>query len=241
MIHKNIRAVCFPVLFSALFCAVMAVMGITNRPLFPVDETRYLTVAWEMFSHHNWLLPTLNFEPYHHKPPLLFWLIMSVWSIFGVSQVSAMVVPHLIAFAVCALTIHMTRIMVPDNPRLPFLTACIALGSLIFVLYGNLIMFDMLLSIFVLLGITSIWQFSKSGRWIYILLFGLAVGGGILSKGPVILLHLLFPLVLARFWIPADQRIMSWKKMERRLSRWHLDGCSDSSVMGGSCRTCRRS
>jgi 4-amino-4-deoxy-L-arabinose transferase-like glycosyltransferase len=199
-----------PALFSAVFCIIMAVAGITNRPLFPVDETRYLTVAWEMFSRHDWLLPTLNFEPYHHKPPLLFWIIMSAWSVFGVSQIAAMIVPYLIAFTVCALTIRMTRVMVPDKPRLPFLTIAVMLGSLAFVLYGNLIMFDMLLSIFVVLGITSIWQFSKSGQWIYILLFALAVGGGVLSKGPVVLLHLLFPVVLARFWI--GQRVMSWRK-----------------------------
>ena len=41
----------------------------------PVDETRYLAVAWDMWREGNFLVPHLNGEPYSHKPPLLFWLI----------------------------------------------------------------------------------------------------------------------------------------------------------------------
>ncbi len=200
--------VAWPVLLTVIFCTVMAVFGVTNRPLFPVDETRYVSVAWEMFSRNDWLLPTLNLEAYHHKPPVLFWIIMTLWSVFGVSQGIAIATPYVIAGLACLMGIRMTRIMVPDNPRLPMLSAALILGSLIFVLYGNLIMFDMLLSIFVTLGITSIWQFARTGRWLYIALFGVAIGLGVLSKGPVVLLHLLFPVLLVRLWLPAADRVV---------------------------------
>jgi 4-amino-4-deoxy-L-arabinose transferase-like glycosyltransferase len=33
------------------------------RPLLPVDETRYLSVAWEMWLGGNWLVPHLNGVP----------------------------------------------------------------------------------------------------------------------------------------------------------------------------------
>jgi len=79
-----------PALFAFTTCAALLVTSLLCRPLFPVDETRYLTVAWEMFSNHNWILPTLNGIPYHHKPPVLFWLINLMWGIFGVSQSAAM-------------------------------------------------------------------------------------------------------------------------------------------------------
>ena len=42
------------------------------RPLLPVDETRYLTVAWEMWTSGSYIVPHLNGEPFSHKPPLLF-------------------------------------------------------------------------------------------------------------------------------------------------------------------------
>ncbi|TIM05057.1 hypothetical protein [Mesorhizobium sp.] len=60
-----------PYLLLAAFFIVSAIF----RPILPIDETRYLAVAWEMFSRQDFLVPTLNFEPYFHKPPLLFWLI----------------------------------------------------------------------------------------------------------------------------------------------------------------------
>ena len=55
--------------------AVLAVASIWLRPLWPVDETRYASVAWEMWLRGDFLVPYINGEPYSHKPPLLFWLI----------------------------------------------------------------------------------------------------------------------------------------------------------------------
>lgn len=212
MILSRIPQNHLPAILSLIFCCALGVVGILSRPIFPVDETRYLTVAWEMFSRGDWLLPTLNFEPYHHKPPLLFWLVMSLWSIFGVSQEVAMIVPYLISFTVCALLIRLVRILNPDSARLPLLTILLFIGSLPFVVYSHLIMFDMLLSIFVLLGITAIWQFAHTGKWQHILVFALAVGGGVLAKGPVVLLHAVFPILLMPLWLPKEQRIVSGKK-----------------------------
>ena len=84
MIAKPIDRL-LPYLALAAFFAV----SIAVRPLLPVDETRYLSVSWEMFLRQNFLVPTLNFEPYFQKPPLLFWLIDLAWSVFGVSRIAA--------------------------------------------------------------------------------------------------------------------------------------------------------
>ncbi|VAW74626.1 Polymyxin resistance protein ArnT, undecaprenyl phosphate-alpha-L-Ara4N transferase; Melittin resistance protein PqaB, partial [hydrothermal vent metagenome] len=53
--------------------AALAAIQLWLRPLLPVDETRYLSVAWEMWSRGDFLVPYLNGEAYSHKPPLLFW------------------------------------------------------------------------------------------------------------------------------------------------------------------------
>jgi 4-amino-4-deoxy-L-arabinose transferase-like glycosyltransferase len=204
-----------PYLIAAAFCLLLSLTGIFLRPLFPVDETRYMTVAWEMFSHHDWLLPTLNFEPYHHKPPILFWLIMGLWSVFGVSQTVAMIAPYLIAFAVSCALIKLAQLLQPASKQIPLLAILLFTGSLPFALYSHLIMFDMLLSIFALLGLIAVWQFAQTGRWLYIGLFGIAVGLGVLAKGPVILLHTLPVVILARFWVARDTFQISW-------GRWAL-------------------
>lgn len=205
-----VRPALWPYLCAFGFCLILSIVGIVSRPVFPVDETRYLTVAWEMFFRNDWILPTLNFEPYHHKPPLLFWLIMSVWSVTGVSQAAAMVVPYVIAFAATVALIRLTKVLLPDNSRLPLLAALLFLGSLPFTLYSHLIMFDMLLTVFVITGITALWQFAQTGRWVYILALGASIGLGVLAKGPVVLLHMLCPAVLAALWIQRGS--IRWSK-----------------------------
>jgi hypothetical protein len=189
-----------PALFAGIVCFALYLAGSLTRPILPIDETRYLTVAWEMFSHHEWILPTLNGDSYHHKPPLLFWLIMSVWSLFGVSQGAAMVVPYLIGFAVITLSARLAGRLAPDRPDLPLLTALVTAGSLPFVIYSHLIMFDLLLTVFVLVGVTATLDYARTGDKKHLALFALAIGGGVLAKGPVILLHLLPLALLVRFW-----------------------------------------
>ncbi len=53
---------------AVLFAAVI-ILGVLLRPLFPIDETRYVSVAWEMYLSGDYFVPTKNGELYGHKPP----------------------------------------------------------------------------------------------------------------------------------------------------------------------------
>ena len=65
----------------------LAVLVALNfRPPLPVDETRYLAVAWDMWREGHYLVPHLNGDPYSHKPPMLFWLMTAGWHLFGVND-----------------------------------------------------------------------------------------------------------------------------------------------------------
>ena len=187
-------------LLSAILCLCLYGVSSFSRPLFPIDETRYLTVAWEMRHSGNWILPTLNWEAYHHKPPVLFWLINLFWAVFGFSQKSAMAIPFLASFGVLCLNGLLAQRMMPSSRSFPLVATAILGGSLPFMIYSSLVMFDVLLSVAVLGGLLSLWQYAQTGKKLYLLGFALAVGAGALIKGPVILLHLLFPVVLVRFW-----------------------------------------
>src|SRR5690606_19107016 len=92
----------------AVFLGV-AVAGVLARPLLPVDETRYLAVAWEMRTGGHWLVPRLNGEIYADKPPLLFWLINLVWSVTGVAEFSARLVGPAFGAATIAATAALAR------------------------------------------------------------------------------------------------------------------------------------
>lgn len=203
---KNLSPMGQSALFAGIACITLYLVSAFCRPIFPVDETRYLTVAWEMHQSGNWILPTLNYEPYHHKPPVLFWAINLLWSVFGVAQQVAMIVPYLCAFALLLGTARLATRLFPKSPEVPLLTVGLFTGSLPFVIYSNLIMFDLLLSVWVIFAITAIWDYIHTRDPKQILVLGLCIGLGLLSKGPVVLLHFSTIVLLAHFWAPPSAR-----------------------------------
>ncbi|MBE9562046.1 MAG: glycosyltransferase family 39 protein [Proteobacteria bacterium] len=192
---------------------LLILIPIVSRTLIQIDETRYVTVAWEMWVQGNWLVPHLNGEAYHHKPPLLFWLINLGWSVFGVNDWWPRLIPGLFSLGNLFLSIYIARILWPKQPRIARWVPFILLSSLLWCIFTGITMFDMLLTFFNLLGIIAILQ----QRWG---LLSIAIGLGVLTKGPVILLHLLPIALLAPWW-----------SYERNLIRYYL-GLIISIIVG---------
>lgn len=182
-------------LLAAFFCISIAV-----RPLLPVDETRYLSVAWEMHSRQSFLVPTLNFEPYFQKPPLLFWLIDLAWEAFGVSRIAAVMVIFAISSLVIFLTQRLSTALFPNTDGLRRRIPWLMLGSVPFAIYSSLILFDLLLTACVLGCFLALLSFSKRGEIRYALLAGICAGLGMLTKGPVLLIHIAFPIAMYALW-----------------------------------------
>ncbi|WP_299653522.1 glycosyltransferase family 39 protein [uncultured Jannaschia sp.] len=185
---------------ACLAFAVVVVAGVLLRPAMPIDETRYLAVAWEMWLSKDWLVPTRNFEIYSHKPPLLFWAINAVWWFTGVSEVAARLVGPAFAVLAIVLTGRLARTLWPDDaeagPR-----AVIALcGLLLFAVFGGLTMFDAALTAATAGATLALVRAVATGRWRDWALLGFAVAAGVLAKGPVILLHVVPALVLVPVW-----------------------------------------
>ena len=102
-------------LFVVALWAVGVAGGLAARPAWPIDETRYLAVAWEMYTGGDLLVPHLNGNPYSDKPPLLFWLVNAGWRLFGVSEWWARLVPCLFALGSLLLTARLARRLWPDR------------------------------------------------------------------------------------------------------------------------------
>lgn len=182
-------------LLAAFFC-----ISITFRPLLPVDETRYLSVAWEMYSRQSFLVPTLNFEPYFQKPPLLFWLIDLAWAVFGVSRIAAVLVIFAISSLVIVLTQRLAATLFPRVQGLQQRVPWLLLGSAAFVIYSSLILFDLLLTASVMGCVLALLALGNNGRFRYALLAGMCLGLGVLAKGPVVLIHIAFPILMYPLW-----------------------------------------
>src|SRR5947208_13340062 len=66
-----------------------------NFRLLEPDEGRYAEIAREMFVRGDWVVPHLQGEPYLDKPPLLYWLVVLTYKLFGVHAWAARLVPAL--------------------------------------------------------------------------------------------------------------------------------------------------
>ncbi|MFG6083271.1 ArnT family glycosyltransferase [Paracoccus litorisediminis] len=184
-----------PLLLAMCLFAAISVLGVILRPALPIDETRYLTVAWEMRLSGDWLVPHLNGLTYSHKPPLLFWLINLVWLVTGPSEIAARLVAPAFGLASIWATARLAQRLVPASPDIGGRTALVLAGSLGFSIFAGLTMFDALLTLAAVLGVTALTNVPTQARAAW-LGFGAALALGALAKGPVILLHLL-PVALA--------------------------------------------
>ena len=171
-------------------------------PFFPVDETRYLTVAWEMKLNHS-LVPLLHGAPYSHKPPLLFALINLDWFIFGVNEKTLRCIP--LVFSLFNITIiYKISLTIWKDEKIAKYSSIIMASTLIYLVWSTLIMFDIILTFFVLVGIYGLISASKSNIRKGLALISISIGGGLLTKGPVIFAHLLPVSLLYFLWRPKD-------------------------------------
>jgi 4-amino-4-deoxy-L-arabinose transferase-like glycosyltransferase len=198
--HPNFLA--HPLVGPSLLLLLLASVAILSRPSTPIDETRYLAVAWEMWEKNEYLVMHKNGAPYSDKPPLLFWLYNLGWVLTGVNEWWPRVVSPLFSFGSLWLTLTISRRLWPEDREVGQKTLWILASSLLWMLFSTSAMFDVMLTFFVLLGICGLLIAADGARQRGFFWYGLAIGFGVLAKGPVILLHLLPVALLAPWWKP---------------------------------------
>lgn len=181
------------------------------RPARPLDETRYLAVAWEMWWRGSIAVPYLNGEYYDGKPPLFFWLMHLGWWAFGVNEWWPRLLAPIFGLGTLALVralagrlwgSHTAREMAP----------LILLGSFYWALFCASTMFDMLLGFFAVLSVYAVIRAWQDGDARQFVVAGVALGCGILAKGPVVFLPALFTVLFAPWWsAEGGARRLTWR------------------------------
>lgn len=191
---------------------LLAVAALWLRPLWPVDETRYASVAWEMWLRGDFLVPHINGEPYSHKPPLLFWIIQLGWALTGVNDWWPRMVGPLFAFLAVPLLLKLARLLWPQDRSADAPAVWVLFGTALFASFVTLTMFDLLLLLCAMAGMVGVLRLAAGERGPGILWLGAGIGLGVLAKGPVILLHVLPAAVAAPWWAP---------QVRSSLGRWY--------------------
>lgn len=185
---------------------IAVIMSLIARGPIPIDETRYLSVAWEMWLRGDYWVPYLNGQPYSHKPPLLFWIYQAGWQLFGVNEWWPRIVQPLFAALSIVVTSRLAARLWPDNSYISSTVPWVIVGCIGWTFFTPFILFDMALTFFVLSGLWGLLMITdgRNVRGSALLVLGTTLG--ILTKGPVILLHILFPLISVRWWAHCENK-----------------------------------
>ena len=202
---------------------LVALAAIFSHGPMPLYSTRTLAVAWDMWSHGHWLVPYINGEPYSEKAPLLFWMIQAGWFVFGVSDIWPRMLEVLFGGVQLVLVSLLARRLFPNRPWMAKAAPWMLLAFGFAFLFGLQIMYDVLLATWTLAALLCLTPKPQRAepRW---LMFGLCLGLGLLTKGPVMLLHIVFPWLLGPLW-------NHWAAEHR--ARWYGRGVL-SVLLGGA-------
>jgi 4-amino-4-deoxy-L-arabinose transferase-like glycosyltransferase len=176
------------------------------------DEGRYAQIPKEMLDRSEWVVPTLQGEPYLDKPPLFYWLVKLSYLTFGVSEASARLVP--------ALCVHLTILAVyllgrrSIGERGAFWAALLLSIAPGYISVARILLLDGLLTFCVTLSVLSGFEAVRSGQlrrgwWMLSALFS---GLGFLTKGPISEVLLFPPLVAFAFLSQSSTRV-GWKNL----------------------------
>lgn len=181
-------------------------------PLLEPDETRYAEIPRQMLAQRQFVEPVWHGQPYYHKPPLLYWLVMASYSIFGVHDWAARLIPALCSLGTVLATSWWGRQI--GGPRTGLVSALILTLSGRFVYLGRMVTMDVLLALCVTCSLAAAHQALRHGQlhkgwWAA---SALATGLGLLSKGPVTLVLVMLPL-------------LAWHFLDRRTARLSCRNC----------------
>ena len=194
-----------------LLAALVLFFARIRSPLLEPDEARYAEIPRQMLTQGSWIVPVLHGQPYVHKPPLLYWLVMASYSIFGVEDWAARLVPGLAGVLLVLVTYGWGRQL---NPRAALIGAFILCLSSRFIYMGRMLSMDGLLSLWVVSALALAHTALRGAmlRRLIWLLSALCCGLGLLTKGPVALVLVIVPLAI---WQeldsrPARVRLVNW-------------------------------
>jgi dolichol-phosphate mannosyltransferase len=164
-------------------------------PLQEPEEPRYAEIPRQMLATDNFIVPVLHGEPYYDKPPLLYWLVMVSYRVFGISDGSARLVSASATLLTVLVTYFWGRRVVGSLPA--FVGALVLCLSARFVYLGRLLTMNSLLCLCVVTALAAahIALIQRRAFWRWWLGSALACGLGLLTKGPVTLALVLVPLL----------------------------------------------
>jgi len=182
----------WPAWIGLALLATLALRGMSLGWLAITDnsESRYASIAWQMFSTGDWVTPRIfirgTLVPFWGKPPLELWLTSLSFKVFGVSEWSARLPSFLLGLAILGATMGFAYQR--WGRRVALLAGLMLATAAMFFLLAGACVLDVPLVAAVTGAMLAFARFAESDRrraWGAAFFF--ALGVGMLAKGPVAL------------------------------------------------------
>ena len=197
-----------PFLFFSIYTIILVFPSVGCFNLFDWDEINFAESSREMIVSNNFFQVMINFEPFHEKPPLYFWLQVISMKIFGVSSFSARLPNAVLCIIFPVILFNIGSRL--KNKTFGWIWSLIFLGGLLPNLYFRTGIIDPYFNLFIFISIYFFFQSVSTSKVKNVFLSGLFSGLAILTKGPVGLLIVLLSCSIYSF--SAREKI-SWKKI----------------------------
>ena len=180
-----------------LLMAVSAVMFFTSLGgvrLWDRDEPRNAGCAAEMMQRGEWVVPIFNAELRYQKPVMLYWLMMSAYQVFGVTEFAARFWSAVLGMGTVALTYLMARRLFDNHTAL--LAGLVLGSSMMFCVAARaatpdsvlIFLSSLALAIYVYGTFCPVNRGQQNSlmpnRWLCTLMYAV-MGIGVLTKGPI--------------------------------------------------------
>src|SRR5436853_4291671 len=112
-----------PTLAVGALAAVVFLSGLGLTHLWDEDEPKNAVCGQEMLGRGDWIVPTFNGQLRTDKPILLYWCMLAVYNVIGVSEFSDRLPSALAGIGSVVLTFHLGRLLF--NARSGLLASCV--------------------------------------------------------------------------------------------------------------------
>ncbi len=204
----------YGVLFLLLLCAVNFVVGLGGHSLWDVDEPNNAVCAREMLLAGNWWVPMFNGDLRYDKPILIYWLLMPLYSLFGINEWTARLPSAMAITLLVWVVFEMTRRLTDRSTGL--LAGLLLASSLHIILIARACVPDPLLMLSLGFALPAFllhdqrWRQQQGPTMPGLLIMAyIALGLGVLAKGPVAVV--MPAMVLGAFLLLAG-RWQDWRR-----------------------------
>lgn len=196
-----------------LLFAILALRlcGLGMYPLMDTSEARYGEIARKMLESGNWITPMFDHGvPFWGKPPLSFWSQAAGMAVFGANGFGARIGTWLFHTATCAIIVRLGA--QERDLRTGLLAAIIYSSCALGLVSSGVVLTDPSLAFCVTLAFYGFWRALTHADRPAALLGFVAIGLGLLAKGPLVVVLVGIPLLA---WIafqpkPTGVRRLPW-------------------------------